>query len=91
MEICKDGFLVNTSTGEVLGECYEATEQTQDHDLEHYSITPPVPANVTRLRKLATENMKQRGLFVKGTLDPLINKLRQIIAYLEHLYDSLPT
>jgi hypothetical protein len=89
-EICKDGFLVNTETGEVVGECFEPNEVTQDHDLEHYSILPPIPANVTRLRQLAKENMKERGLFLKGTIDPLITKVRQIIAYLEHMYETLP-
>ncbi len=81
---------MDTETGEVIGECYEADETTQDHDLEHYSIMPPVPANVTRLRQLAKENMKERNLFLKGTIDPLINKVRQVIAYLERLYESLP-
>jgi hypothetical protein len=90
MEICDNSFLIDTSTGEVIGECFETGEMVQDHDLEHYSVLPPVPATATRLRTLAKENMKERGVFVKGQVDWLLDKVTTLIRYLEKMYNELP-
>ncbi len=50
---------------------------------------PPVPALSTRLRALAKENMKERGVFVKGQIDWLIDRVVTVIKYLEKLYTEL--
>jgi hypothetical protein len=89
MKVCKDGFFVDTETGEVDGECFELDESVQDHDLEHYSVMPPVPAMTTNLRTLAKENMKERGIFIKGSIDEVIITVIKVIGYLEKLYNDL--
>jgi hypothetical protein len=89
--ICKDGRYVNEETGEVTEElCFEDGDLVEDHDLEHYSVIPPVPAVHTRLRNLAKENMKEKNFFLKGhELDLLIKRMKVIINYLESIYFSL--
>ncbi len=89
--VCKDGFEINTETGEVLGECYDVTDLVEDHDLVHYSVTPPVPpGDVTRIRRLAKENAKSRNLWKKGHwVEEELKKVHAIIKFLERLYESL--
>lgn len=60
--ICVDGFLVNEETGEVEDVCYENDEVVQDKELEHYSITPPVPY----VPRKYVERMKETGNWIRG-------------------------
>ncbi len=89
--ICKDGHYVDEQTGEVTDEmCFEDGDLVEDHDLEHYSVLPPVPTLHTRLRNLAKENMKEKNFFLKGhELDALIKRMKVIVNYLENIYFSL--
>lgn len=60
--ICKDGFIVDENTGEVIDICYENSEKTQDKELEHYSVTPPVPYVPEKYR----QKMKEYNKWLKG-------------------------
>ena len=60
--ICKDGFLVDTESGEVLDYCFELSTKEQDKDLVHYSITPPVPYVPEKFK----ERMKETNHWLKG-------------------------
>jgi len=60
--VCEPPYLINRMTGEVVDLCIEANEITQDKELEHYSITPPVPYVPAKYR----ENMKKYNKWLKG-------------------------
>jgi len=60
--VCEPPYLVDVNTGEVVDLCIEANEITQDKELEHYSITPPVPYVPSKYR----ENMKRYNKWLKG-------------------------
>jgi len=60
--VCEPPYLINTKTGEVIDICIEANEITQDKELEHYSITPPVPYVPSRYK----ENMKRYNKWLRG-------------------------
>ena len=60
--VCDPPYLINPLTGEVVDTCIEANEITQDKELEHYSITPPVPYVPEKYR----ENMKKYNKWLKG-------------------------
>jgi len=60
--VCEPPYLININTGEVIDLCIEANEVTQDKELEHYSITPPVPYVPDKYR----ENMKKYNKWLKG-------------------------
>jgi hypothetical protein len=83
--------MVDEETGEVTDEmCFEDGDLVEDHDLEHYSVLPPVPTTHTRLRTVAKENMKESGFFLKGhELDHLIKRMKLVINYLESIYFAL--
>ena len=59
---CINGFWTNTETGEVSEHCFTLTEAEQDHDLEHYSVLPPVPYVPTKYK----ERMKELNKWLKG-------------------------
>ena len=60
--VCEPPYLLNPQTGEVIDLCIEVNEITQDKELEHYSITPPVPYVPEKYR----ENMKRYNKWLKG-------------------------
>jgi len=60
--LCEPPYLVNTQTGEVVDICVEANDVTQDKELEHYSITPPVPYVPNKYK----EKMKQYNKWLRG-------------------------
>ncbi|ALG96761.1 hypothetical protein [Acidianus bottle-shaped virus 2 strain ABV2] len=60
--ICRDGFLINEETGEVEDICFDNTEMSQDKELEHYSITPPVPY----VPEKYTQKMKEYNKWLRG-------------------------
>ncbi len=55
-------YLIDKLTGEVLDQCFEITDVVEDHDLEHYSVTPPVPYVPTKIK----ERMKETNKWIKG-------------------------
>ena len=60
---CIDGVWVNTQNGEVSEDlCFEANDITQDKELVHYSVTPPVPYVPTKYK----ERMKELNKWVRG-------------------------
>jgi len=89
--VCEDGHWVDVETGEISDElCFDIDDMVEDHDLQHYSVTPPVPCISTRLRELAKENMVRRNYFLKGReLDRLLKKINMIVKYLQSLYLSI--
>jgi len=60
--LCEPPYLINTQTGEVIDFCIEPDDTTQDKELEHYSITPPVPYVPSKYK----ENMKKYNRWLKG-------------------------
>jgi len=60
--LCEPPYLINTQTGEVIDFCIEPDHITQDKELEHYSITPPVPYVPSKYK----ENMKKYNRWLKG-------------------------
>jgi hypothetical protein len=60
--VCEPPYLVNTATGEVIDFCIESNDITQDKELEHYSITPPVPYVPSKYK----ENMKKYNKWLRG-------------------------
>jgi hypothetical protein len=60
--LCEPPYLINTQTGEVIDFCIEPNDTTQDKELEHYSITPPVPYVPSKYK----EKMKQYNKWLKG-------------------------
>lgn len=60
--LCEPPYLINTQTGEVIDFCIEPDHTTQDKELEHYSITPPVPYVPSKYK----ENMKKYNRWLKG-------------------------
>lgn len=59
---CIDGQWVNVESGETSEICFELNESVQDHDLEHYSVTPPIPY----VPRKYVEKMKQYNKWLKG-------------------------
>ncbi len=85
--ICKDGFLIDTETGEVIDRCYELNEQEQDKGLKHYSITPPVPYVPQKI----IDRMASRNKWLKGK-DHYLElefKFTKKLKYLEALCNGL--
>ncbi|ALG96822.1 hypothetical protein [Acidianus bottle-shaped virus 3 strain ABV3] len=81
--ICKDGFMVDTNTGEVLDRCYELGETEQDKGLKHYSVTPPVPYVPQHvIDKMATKNKWLKG---KDHYIKLEFRFAKKLKYLERL------
>jgi len=60
--VCEPPYLIDVFTGEVVDFCIESNEVTQDKELEHYSITPPVPYVPQKYK----ENMKKYNKWLKG-------------------------
>jgi hypothetical protein len=60
--VCDPPYLINMITGEVIDHCVEPNDISQDKELEHYSITPPVPYVPNKYR----ENMKRYNKWLKG-------------------------
>lgn len=79
--ICdENGFLVNTETGEILDDrCFEISEKVQDHDLEHYSVTPPIPY----VPQKYVEKMKQYNKWLKGK-EKFITLTQQMIKVINY-------
>ena len=51
MTVCDGGFLIDTSTGEVIDQCFDNTEREQDRRLVHYSTLPPVPVKPKSVKR----------------------------------------
>ena len=85
-EVCEPPYLIDKETGEVIDICVEANETTQDKELEHYSITPPVPYVPDRIR----ENMKKYNKWLKGKekFIDLMQKFSKKIKYIKSLQDN---
>ncbi|ABP73402.1 hypothetical protein [Acidianus bottle-shaped virus] len=81
--ICKDGFLINEENGEVIDYCYENNEMVQDKELEHYSVTPPVPYVPEKYK----EKMKEYNKWLKGKEAFIQLKMKAVkkIEYLKNL------
>ena len=81
--VCEPPYLININTGEVIDLCIEANEVTQDKELEHYSITPPVPYVPDKYR----ENMKKYNKWLKGREKyiELLQKFAKKINYIKGL------
>ena len=60
--VCDPPFLIDPTNGEIVDMCIEPNEVTQDKELEHYSITPPVPYVPEKYK----ENMKRYNKWLKG-------------------------
>lgn len=83
---CIDGFMVNKDTGEVGDMCFDITEMVQDHDLEHYSVTPPVPY----VPRKYVEKMKEYNKWLKGRekFIELIKKFDKALKYVIETYSD---
>ena len=81
--VCEPPYLVNPQTGEVIDLCIEANEITQDKELEHYSITPPVPYVPAKYR----ENMKKYNKWLKGREKyiELLHKFTKKLTYIKSI------
>lgn len=83
---CIDGYLINTQTGEVGEICFEINETVQDHDLEHYSVTPPVPY----VPRKYVERMKEYNKWLRGRekFIELIKKFDKALKYVIETYQG---
>ena len=85
-EICDPPYLINKETGEVIDMCIEANDVSQDKELEHYSVTPPVPYVPNKYK----ENMKKYNHWLKGKekFIELMQKFAKKIKYIKSLQES---
>jgi len=84
--ICDPPYMINRDTGEVVDVCIEANDKSQDKELEHYSITPPVPYVPDKYK----EKMKEYNTWLKGKekFIELMQKLNKKLKYLKELEES---
>jgi len=84
--VCDPPYLINKETGEVIDICIESNDTTQDKDLDHYSITPPVPYVPQRF----IDKMKEYNKWLKGKekFIELIQKMTKKINYLKEIQDN---
>jgi len=81
--VCEPPYLINTQTGEIVDLCIEPNDTTQDKELEHYSITPPVPYVPGKYR----EKMKEYNKWLKGKEKylELIEKFDKKLKYIKSI------
>jgi len=81
--VCDPPYLIDVTNGEVIDICIEPNDITQDKDLEHYSVTPPVPYVPNKY----VENMKRYNKWLKGREKyiELLHKFAKKIKYIKTL------
>jgi len=81
--VCDPPYMIDPKTGEVIDMCIEANDITQDKELEHYSILPPVPYVPQKYR----ENMKKYNKWLKGKEKyiELLQRFAKKIKYIKSL------
>ena len=81
--ICDPPYAINKETGEVVDICIEGNDVTQDKELEHYSITPPVPYVPDKYK----EKMKEYNTWLKGKekFIELMQKFNKKVKYLKEI------
>jgi hypothetical protein len=84
--ICDPPYLIDKESGEVIDVCIEPNDTSQDKDLEHYSITPPVPY----VPQKYVEKMKEYNKWLKGKekFIELMHKMSKKINYLKEIQDT---
>ena len=85
-EVCEPPYLINKETGEVIDMCIENNETAQDKELEHYSITPPVPYVPQKYK----DNMKKYNKWLKGKekFIDLMQRFSKKIKYIKELENN---
>jgi len=84
--VCEPPYLINKENGEVIDMCIEANDVTQDKELEHYSVTPPVPYVPQKYK----ENMKKYNKWLKGKekFIDLMQRFSKKIKYIKSLEED---
>jgi len=84
--ICDPPYMIKRETGEVIDICVEPNDTTQDKDLDHYSVTPPVPYVPQKF----VDKMKEYDKWLKGKekFIELLNKFNKKIKYIKELVDN---
>jgi len=84
--ICDPPYLIDRSTGEVIDVCIESNDVTQDKDLDHYSITPPVPYVPQRyINKMKEYDKWLRG---KEKFIELLQRFSRKLNYLKEIQNN---